>query len=462
MCKVSHIRTMITLVLLFFIYFPSTWSLQDKCDFNGRLVKIITSAEPPHVIIDEYLSKTPLIEELGTYNVSNFVSGILVDLVQQISVACNFQYEIHVDPDPESYGGVWRDDNGTIIPYGMFKHVQNGEFEIILGNAIVEYEATYVVDFFATILTSRIVIAVRNDLSDQLDTWMVWRIMKPEVWLVIFLISLLPPIILSLHDFLTQKSYLHGFLPKLFATLASNFGGNYMKSPHSGIQKVTIFVYHFFHGIIVWILFRASLTSELSSLSYENPFHDLESLLTTNYLLMTDSPDNDLSIPFMYSSPLSIENQVYQQNMDPHLSFLPLDQALKNLFELPDRALYFYEFELFHGSSYQFDYCDALILWRSAQPVHYSMAAKKNLTQFKAMNSVIKTLRETGSIDRLVHKYAPMKETSCENKDPEGNRIGYDKLLPAFVMLGSVGVGSMLLLLLEFINTKTKKYSQSV
>ena len=449
-------------VFVFFIYFQLTFGLQEKCEFNGRLVKIITSAEPPHVIIDEYMSKTPLIEQFGTYNVSNFVSGILVDLINQISLECNFKYEIHVDQDPESYGGVWRDENGTIHPYGMFKHVQDSEFEIILGNAIVEYEATYVVDFFATILTSRIVIAIRNDLSDQLDTWMVWRIMKPQVWLVIFVISLLPPIILSLHDFLTQKSYIQGFLPKLFATLASNFGGNFIKSQNSGasiLQKVTIFVYHFFHGIIIWILFRASLTSELSSLSYKKPFHDLESLLSTNYLLMTDSPDNDLSIPFMYSSHQSIENQVYLQNMDPNQSFLPLDKALKNLFEMPNRALYFYEFELFHGSSYKFDYCDALILWTSAQPVHYSMAAKKNLTQFKAMNSVIKKLGETGSIDRLVHKYAPMTETSCENKDPEGNRIGYDKLLPAFVMLGSVGIGSITLLILEFIKIKSKKYS---
>ena len=145
--------------------------------------------------------------------------------------------------------------------------------------------------------------------------------------------------------------------------------------------------------------------------------------------------------------------------MDPNQSFLPLDKALKNLFEMPNRALYFYEFELFHGSTYKFDYCDALILWTSAQPVHYSMAAKKNLTQFKAMNSVIKKLGETGSIDRLVHKYAPMTETSCENKDPEGNRIGYDKLLPAFVMLGSVGIGSITLLILEFIKIKCKKYS---
>ena len=67
-------------VFVFFIYFQLTFGLQEKCEFNGRLVKIITSAEPPHVIIDEYMSKTPLIKQFGTYNVSNFVSGILVCL----------------------------------------------------------------------------------------------------------------------------------------------------------------------------------------------------------------------------------------------------------------------------------------------------------------------------------------------------------------------------------------------
>ena len=456
---------MITLVSKILI-FHCFHSILGHCDFDGRLVKIITSDEPPHVKIDkDYLSNTVLIEKHGTYNVTNFVSGILVDLIEQISLECNFKYEIHVDQDPDSYGGVWRSANGSIIPYGMYAHVSHasGEFEIILGNAIVEYEASYVVDFFATILSSRIVIAIRNDLSDQLDTWMVWRIMKPEVWLVIWIISLLPPLILTVHDFMNKKSYIQGFVPKLFATLASNFGGNFLKNQESGVQKVTIFVYHFFHGIIIWIFFRATLTSELSSLKLKKPFHDLESLLSTNYLLMTDSPDNDLSIPFMYSSPGSIESQVAHHNMDPTQSFLPLDKALKHLFERPNRALYFYEFELFHGSSYKFDYCDALIVWTSAQPVHYSMAAKKNLPQFKAMNSVIKKLRETGAIDRLVHKYAPIKEKSCENnKDPEGNRIGYDKLLPAFVMLGSVGIGSVILLTLEYLKLKCMKYSDRV
>ena len=70
-------------------------------------------------------------------------------------------------------------------------------------------------------------------------------------------------------------------------------------------------------------------------------------------------------------------------------SFLLLDDALVELFENPQRALYFYEFELFYGSSYNFDYCDTLILWESENTVHYSMAAKKNLPEFKSINWLI-------------------------------------------------------------------------
>ena len=130
-----------------------------ECDFKGRLVRIITSAEPPHVSIDSKYAEMPLIEKFGTYNVTNYTSGILVDLIHYISKRCNFKYEIHVDQDPDLYGGVWKDENnGTILSFGMFHHAGHptSEFEIILGNAIVEHKATYVVDFFATILTSRI------------------------------------------------------------------------------------------------------------------------------------------------------------------------------------------------------------------------------------------------------------------------------------------------------------------
>ena len=144
-------------------------------------------------------------------------------------------------------------------------------------------------------------------------------------------------------------------------------------------------------------------------------------------------------------------------------SFRLLDDALPELFEKPKRALYFYEFELFYGSSYKFDYCDLLVLWKSEQPVHYSMAAKKNMSEFKAMNFLIKKLRETGVIDRLVHKYAPPKEKSCDVRDPEGNRIGYDKLLPAFVLLGSLGLTSLTILILEnvksiYITNRNKEF----
>ena len=58
----------------------------------------------------------------GTYNVTNYTTGILVDLIDLISVKCNFVYEIHVDKDSDTYGGVWIGENGSILSSGMFHH----------------------------------------------------------------------------------------------------------------------------------------------------------------------------------------------------------------------------------------------------------------------------------------------------------------------------------------------------
>ena len=71
----------------------------------------------------------------------------------------------------------------------------------------------------------------------------------------------------------------------LWTSMMANFGGKPMLSKigHVNSYKSTIFL-SLLAGLVVWISYRAFITSELSVIVAKYPFNDLESLSKTNYL----------------------------------------------------------------------------------------------------------------------------------------------------------------------------------
>jgi hypothetical protein len=72
----------------------------------------------------------------------------------------------------------------------------------------------------------------------------------------------------------------------LWATFAANLGGNLM-GPMTGKMTFTTFRWTLFNcllvGSVIWMSYRASLTSELSVIKTVDPFFDLQSLYETDY-----------------------------------------------------------------------------------------------------------------------------------------------------------------------------------
>merc|ERR1712062_266953 len=96
--------------------------------------------------------------------------------------------------------------------------------------------------------------------------------------------------------------------------------------------KIIIFT-SLLSGTIIWLCYRACLTGELSIVNQIFPFHDLESLSTTDWKLMANKPDTATAGVFINSLSSSAEYKVYSNNMDNE-SFIGhpdyLDYVLKN------------------------------------------------------------------------------------------------------------------------------------
>ena len=109
-----------------------------------------------------------------------------------------------------------------------------------------------------------------------------------ELWLILIIVSILTSSFLTIIErffikSITEKLPIFNFLKNLWVAFKANFGGkpNYSK-PASTTHKIIMFEC-LLVGSIIWMAYRASLTSELSVKKLKLPFNNLESLLASDY-----------------------------------------------------------------------------------------------------------------------------------------------------------------------------------
>ena len=107
-----------------------------------------------------------------------------------------------------------------------------------------------------------------------------------DIWIALITMALVIAGVITIVDRIfnlsTQKLFFVDYLVNLWVALKANIGGKPSSAPQNSAQKIIIFDC-LLVGMIVWIAYRASLTSELSVTDLKFPFKDLESLLKTDY-----------------------------------------------------------------------------------------------------------------------------------------------------------------------------------
>ena len=109
-----------------------------------------------------------------------------------------------------------------------------------------------------------------------------------ELWLILIIVSILTSSFLTIIErffikSIAEKLPIFNFLKNLWVAFKANFGGkpNYSK-PANTTHKIIMFEC-LLVGSIIWMAYRASLTSELSVKKLKLPFNNLESLLASDY-----------------------------------------------------------------------------------------------------------------------------------------------------------------------------------
>ena len=101
-----------------------------------------------------------------------------------------------------------------------------------------------------------------------------WPLLK--VWIASILFTILPVILLSVHHSLLfmEKFKPKEFIQNFLKCLAIHFGGNFF-GPDSWHKKRLILFVFCSHGLMIWVFYNSSLTSELAQKKIQLPFEAL-------------------------------------------------------------------------------------------------------------------------------------------------------------------------------------------
>ena len=422
------------------------------CDFQGKTLELLTINHWPEVSVWQNVSLSDLPKNhdgiSNTYKITHQSEGWLKDVLDIASFVCNFTFELYIRTD-EIGSDIRSNSNGTFTYSGAFENLlETNKYHGLWAIKTIRQRRAEKVDFLQPLKMFTESLVINQNGEDISYDWkLLFGTMSPMIWILLLLISILPSMFIGCHEYLikrNEKSWLYATMKRYPAALAVNFGGKFLSQ--SDPHRITLLVQYLFYGIVVWITFRAELTSELSIKIKKDPFHDLQGIVDSNYILLTSLKTNSLGQKFINSEKGSIYGKLFENNVDENLSFLGSDKAVQVLNDTKGRpkAIYDYNEELLQKAKLH-NICGLRTVWKHSMPQPGSVSFKKGFEFTNEFDSIVRKIVEVGIHQKLLSKYFATDE-QCEVEQSIGTPLGYRKLVSLFAIL----LGGYILSLLCF------------
>ena len=155
-----------------------------------------------------------------------------------------------------------------------------------------DYSATHTearaqaLDLLPTIYNSKAEVFIKT-IDDRAISWTIFlNPLSYDVWIALTLVGTVFAFILTgiekLFGLANGNCYLFDCLKNFWITMKANAGGKPSSVPKNNAYQIVLFDCLLI-GILIWIIYRAELTSKLSVVELKMPFNDLESLYKSNY-----------------------------------------------------------------------------------------------------------------------------------------------------------------------------------
>lgn len=264
-----------------------SFSLLRRSDLRGMKFKVLIEVQEPYVTFEKPSIghfQTPS----GTWVVpisSKDIKGLFIDLMSVLSRELNFQIE-WIAPVERNFGVPF--PNGTAT--GMVRTLIAREMDMSVAPFTATLSRFDVMDYLIPLGYETRVIIIKRTTTEDINWSLLGSPFHRNLWLmlgikaVVFMGLMIIMLILYQRSNLTLKEVLIQSIENAFNYLGSILGKKvfHIQMEQHVAARIMIF-FLFMEGNIIFMAYKASLTSELSVKSYALPFDDLPSLLKSDY-----------------------------------------------------------------------------------------------------------------------------------------------------------------------------------
>ncbi len=281
--------------------FDPEWSPALRQNLQGAYLTALTDRSPPWANFDQdYAKTTKFFENNQTFDVTNIVTGLYVDLIKEMSEELNFTYSIYKRND-----GVW----GSIVdgkPTGMLLNLKNESIDLIVADFGMSLYRLPYTRYLPIVTPVHLSVVIKNNLPEEVGFLTYTKPYRKRLWFAICICSIVLAIWLHMFNkrpkptlvrrdcytsyvMFTSSLFrpLLTFVGWLWTTLSSYVGSspfqNELNLNHDSLSNRIVLLSCFLGGVITWMAYQATLTSELATLKISYPFNSYETLLESDF-----------------------------------------------------------------------------------------------------------------------------------------------------------------------------------
>ena len=260
--------------------------LPRRANFQRKTLNTVTQSFGEYIILNPLHSTiAPYFPENETYLVNGFISGLCMDLLQDLQNQLNFTTNIF-KPKQYSWGYGKQLANGTTRVTGLLGKVYDQSVDFILGPMHLNHERSFYADILQPIVCRSVGLFIANvDAKLEYDYLLLVSPFGYDLWIMVLVTTL----VISVSRIVIMKKYSSFELINCMDTFGSSFGAFFGGSPNelpalgkSFSHKMIISLF-LLCGMISWAAYQSFLTAELSVHIKKFPFTDLESFSKTNW-----------------------------------------------------------------------------------------------------------------------------------------------------------------------------------
>ena len=257
--------------------------IKRRSNFYGLILKGVVEFSGLDMNADpSYLRNAPYFSSNETYEVTRFTYGLYNDLLNILQDRLNFTTVLYKRKEV-AWGYIYPQNNGSYVGTGLIGDIFFERADIAVAPFLYVIDRALYVNYLLPISPYWTAIYIPISDNEEIDFNTYITPFTSILWTIVILTGTILATMKSLFLHMNGELKFFGF-NYIWTSFTGFFGGGPNVTPidSKSYYKITIVV-TLLCGAVIWISYRAGLTSELSVISKSYPFTDIMTFSKTNW-----------------------------------------------------------------------------------------------------------------------------------------------------------------------------------